>query len=70
MSRLVLLSLFALFLGLVTATAPAMAAGVNCDLNACIAACQKNNPQGAMGRSCNSGCGFRIMDLKKKGQCK
>jgi hypothetical protein len=47
---------------------PALA--VNCDVNACIAACQKNNPQGGAGRTCNSGCGFVILDRKKKGQCK
>jgi hypothetical protein len=47
---------------------PALA--VNCDVNACIAACQKNNPQGGAGRTCNSGCGLTIQERKKKGQCK
>jgi hypothetical protein len=55
--------------GLSAAFAPP-ALAVNCDVNACIAACQKKNPQGAAGRTCNSGCGLTIQERKKKGQCK
>jgi hypothetical protein len=70
MSRLFLTSLSALFVfGLIGAFArPALA--VNCDVNACITLCQKNNPPGASGRVCNSSCGLLIEDRKKKGQCK
>jgi hypothetical protein len=70
MSRLFLTSLSTLFVfGLIGVFArPALA--VNCDVNVCIAQCQKNNPQGASGRTCNSSCGFLIEDRKKKGQCK
>ena len=55
--------------GLLAALAPpALAAG--CDVNVCIARCQKNNPQGGAGRACNSNCGLIIEERKKKGQCK
>jgi hypothetical protein len=55
-----------LFFGL----AFAQAAPVNCDLNACMTACQKRNPQGGAGNACNSGCQITIADRKKAGQCK
>jgi len=68
MSRLFLPFLAALFLGTLAIASPALA--VNCDVNACITQCQKNNPQGAAGRTCNSSCGLLIEGRKKKGQCK
>ena len=69
MSRFSLLLLFALFLSFSFVTAPP-ARAVNCDVNRCIAECQKQNPQGAAGRTCNSSCGFLILDRQKKGLCK
>ena len=50
-------------------TPPAPAA-VNCDVNACISYCQKRNPQGGAGQTCNSGCMITMEERKKKGQCK
>jgi hypothetical protein len=48
--------------------APALA--VNCDLNACIRACQWRGPRFATGQACTSGC-LQAMDRRKKaGQCK
>jgi hypothetical protein len=43
---------------------------VNCDVNACISYCQKRNPQGGAGQTCNSGCMITMEERKKKGQCK
>jgi hypothetical protein len=70
MSRLSLAFLSAVSIyGLSAAFAPqALAAG--CDVNACIARCQQNNPHGGAGRVCDSNCGLIIAERKKKGQCK
>jgi hypothetical protein len=68
MTRLFLASLVALFVGLFVASSPVQA--VNCDVNVCITACQKSNPQGGAGRTCTSSCMLTIEDRKKKGQCK
>jgi hypothetical protein len=70
LSRRVLIAFLSLVViyGLSILVAPSPALAVNCDVNACISQCQKNNPQGAAGRTCNSGCMLRIEDLKKKGQ--
>jgi hypothetical protein len=60
------------FLSLIFAFAPsaALAAGVNCDVNACISACQKRGPQFAAGQACTQNC-LQVMDKRKKsGQCK
>jgi hypothetical protein len=72
MSRLSIAMLSASFVVGFTAisAAPALAASVNCDLNACIAYCQKRNPQGGAGRVCNSNCAITMEERKKKGQCK
>jgi hypothetical protein len=46
------------------------ALAVNCDVNACISACEKRGPQFAVGKACTSGC-LQAMDKRKKaGQCK
>ena len=50
--------------------APQALARTVCDVNACIAYCQKNNPQGGAGRTCNSSCMITVDQNKKKGLCK
>ena len=51
-------------------SAASAAPAANCDVNACIAICQKRNPQGGAGQVCNSNCMITIEERKKKGQCK
>jgi hypothetical protein len=72
MSRRVSLALLstAFIVGLATTFPSPLRAAVNCDVNACINACQKRNPQGGAGRVCNSNCMITIDERKKKGQCK
>jgi len=50
--------------------APRPALAVNCDLNACISACQKRNPQFGAGQGCTSGCLQTMEQRKKAKQCK
>lgn len=45
---------------------PALA--VNCDVNACIAMCKKQNP--SYGQGCTTNCMQTIQERKTKGQCK
>ena len=47
---------------------PALA--VNCDVNACIAICKKQNPSYASGQGCTTNCMQMIQERKTKGQCK
>jgi hypothetical protein len=56
--------------GLSAALAPS-ALAVNCDLNACMAACNKTGSgvQSA-GRGCSSWCAQTMEERKAKGQCK
>ena len=51
-------------------SAASAAPAINCDVNACIAYCQKRNPQGGAGQACNSNCMITIEERKKKWQCK
>jgi hypothetical protein len=68
--RLSLILSCAAFIAGLTATFPAPALAVNCDLNACISICQKRSPQGGAGRVCNSNCAITMDERKKKGECK
>jgi hypothetical protein len=63
--------LFAVFFyGLSAALAPA-ALAVNCDLNACMAACNKTGSGvAAASRNCSSWCAQTMEERKAKGQCK
>ena len=71
MRRLSLAFTFAaLVYGLSILLAPRPALAVNCDVNACISACQKRGPQFAAGNACTSGCLQTIDKRKKGGQCK
>ena len=63
-------TVFVYGLSIVFAPRPALAAGVVCDVNVCISACQKRFPQGGAGQACTSGCLQTIDQRKKKGQCK
>jgi hypothetical protein len=47
---------------------PALA--VNCDVNACINVCKKQNPSYGTGHGCTSTCMQMIQERKSKGQCK
>jgi hypothetical protein len=47
---------------------PALA--VNCDVNACISACQKRGPQFGTGQACTSWCLQTMEERKKAKQCK
>jgi hypothetical protein len=47
---------------------PALA--VNCDVNACISMCKKQNPSYGAGQGCNTNCQLIIQERKAKGQCK
>jgi hypothetical protein len=68
--RLSLSFLSAMFVyGLSVAFAPS-ALAVNCDLNACVAYCQKRGPQAGLSNYCTRNCLIAIDERKKKGQCK
>jgi hypothetical protein len=67
MSRLSLLSLSALVLGLIVVASPARA--VNCDVNTCMNICSKGKAGTAI-QSCSSWCQITIKERKDKGQCK
>jgi hypothetical protein len=47
---------------------PALA--VNCDVNACINFCKKQNPGYGSGNGCTTTCLQMIQERKSKGQCK
>lgn len=47
---------------------PALAA--SCDLNTCVAECQKVNPRNATGNICTTNCLQTIEQRKKARQCK
>jgi hypothetical protein len=63
-------AMFAYGLSIAFVPKPALAAGVNCDVNACISICQKRNPQYGAGQGCTTGCLQTIDKRKKSGQCK
>ena len=46
------------------------ALAVNCDVNACINVCKKQNPSYGTGHGCTSTCMQMIQERKSKGQCK
>jgi hypothetical protein len=56
--------------GLSIVFAPRPALAVNCDVSACISACQKRGPQFGAGQACTSGCLQTIEQRKKAKQCK
>ena len=65
---LALLSVFVFGLSILFAPRPALA--VNCDVNVCIAYCQKSGPQAGLGNYCSRNCLITIDQRKKSGQCK
>lgn len=60
----------ALVYGLSIFFAPRLALAVNCDVNACISACQKRGPQYGAGQGCTTFCLQTIDQRKKTKQCK
>jgi hypothetical protein len=72
MSRVYLLplSIFVIVTTVALATGAPSALAANCDLNVCVAYCQKRGPQAALGNYCTRNCLVVIDERKKKGQCK
>jgi hypothetical protein len=56
------------FYGLAVASAPSVQAAANCDVNACISACQKKCA--TPGCACAQNCMQTMEKRKKGGQCK
>jgi hypothetical protein len=68
MSRRLSLTILSAIFVLVAFAPSALAA--SCDANACIAKCQKSNPQFGAGQGCTTNCLQAMDKLKKAGKCK